>query len=145
MTARILYLAAFAGYLFSFALPGLRMGSGSMNGWDSAMILVSTLGYWNGPLNYAVKVFLNLSNGLTLLVFPLHFATGLRSLRWLQTLALVSASYWIGSAAYGRMQFHAFGAGFWLWYACLWGMCLCTWAAGKRGRARPAPGTGREG
>jgi hypothetical protein len=131
MTFRILYCAAFAGYLLSFALPGLRMGEGFLGGWDSAMVLLSTLAYWNGALNYLVKLFLNLSNALTLLVFALQFAVGIRPLRWLQTLALVSGTYWIASAAYGRLTFHTFGVGFWLWYASLWALCLCTWAGGK--------------
>lgn len=135
MTPRIVYYAVFALYILSFVLPGVRLQDASMSGFDSALIVVSTLKYWNGFLNYAMKVFINLSNILTLLVFLLQFFVRLRSLRWLQLVAFVSGTYWIVSAAYGRLSFATFHVGFWLWYVSLIGLVISTWLARKpRGR-----------
>lgn len=132
MTPRTAYFVAFACYVLSFALPGIRMPNAVMSGFDSAMIVISTLSYWNGLLNYALKVFINLSNLLTLLVFLLQFAIGLGRLRYLQLIALVSGTYWIGSAVYGRFSFATFHIGFWLWYASLIGLFVSAWIAGRR-------------
>lgn len=130
MTPRIVYYyIAFGLYVLSFVLPGIRLQDASMSGFDSALIVISTLKYWNGALNYAMKVFINLSNFLTLLVFLLQFFMRLGSLRWLQLAALVSGTYWIVSATYGRLSFATFHVGFWLWYVSLIGLFVSTWLA----------------
>ncbi len=135
MTPRTVYLCFAVLYLASFLIPSVRMSTESISGYDSAVILLSTLTYWNGWLNYAMKAFLNLSNVAAVVGICLQFFVGIHRLRWLQLAALVSGTYWIGAAAFGALAFRTLHVGFWLWYGSLVGMTASAWLgpAGSRG------------
>jgi hypothetical protein len=134
MTPRSIYLCFAAIYLISFVIPGVRMTKESISGFDSAVILLSTLTYWNGWVNYVLKVFLNLSNIAAVAGICLQFVFGVHRLRWIQLAALVSGTYWIGAAAFGTLTFRTLHVGFWLWYGSLVGMAASTWINPRKSR-----------
>jgi hypothetical protein len=128
MEKKNMYYAGFGLYMISFFLPTLKL-YGGMSGWMCAVAAVDYLVGSKGVFDFAVAIFINLSNALTILNFIIQFRIGLKKIFVSQLIAVISGCYWIVAAFYAsNYNFEDLLIGFWLWLFSLvlmaFSMCL---------------------